>query len=98
MGAERVEGRFNTTLTKLTDANSSAWIGALEAAHQPLAESNLAALVKTTTAMGKALWVIKTLGAFLTLSAVCLLVLGLQQPRQVQHSRATKDEKGSSFK
>lgn len=81
VGVERVEGTFEDTLARLEATDATQWVTSLETTHRPQAEANLTALVKMTTTLGKALWVIKALGACLTVSALCLLVLvlGLSQ-------------------
>lgn len=91
IGAERIEGRFETTMAALGVSDSAKWVSELDAVHRPLAEASVTALSKMTTTMGKSLWVIKILGACLVVSALCLLVLGVQRLRQIDDSRVTKD-------
>lgn len=76
VGAERLGAKHEITLAKLEKTDSTQWVAALDAVHRPLAESSVATLLTMTTTLGKALWVIKSLGACLTVSALCLLVLG----------------------
>lgn len=83
VGAERLGAQHEITLAKLEKTDSTQWVAALDAVHRPLAESSVAALLTMTTTLGKALWVIKSLGACLTVSALCLLVLGLKARRQI---------------
>jgi hypothetical protein len=68
VGAERLGAQHEITLAKLEKTDSTQWV---------------AALLTMTTTLGKALWVIKSLGACLTVSALCLLVLGLKARRQI---------------
>lgn len=95
IGAERFEGRVEITLAGLEAADSAKWVSELDAAHRPLAEANVTALSKMTNTMGKALWVIKTLGACLTVSAGCLLVFGVQRLRQIADARVTENAAGA---
>lgn len=83
LGAERLGAHHKITLAELEKTDSTKWVTALDAIHRPLAESSVAALMKMTTALGKALWAIKSLGACLTVSALCLLVLSLQPRRSI---------------
>ncbi len=91
IGAERIEGRFEATMAALGSSGSARWVSELDADHRPLAEANVTALSKMTTTMGKALWVIKTLGVCLVASALCLFVLGVQRLRQRRNGRVTND-------
>jgi hypothetical protein len=93
IGVERVEGRFEINHAGLDATKSAEWVTALDDVHRPLAEANVAALLKMSTTMGRALWVIKTLGACLVVSAVCLLVLGVQRLRQIGDARVKTADK-----
>jgi hypothetical protein len=86
VGAERLGAQHEITLAKLEKTDSTKWMAALDAVHRPLAESSVAALMTMTTTLGKALWVIKSLGACLTVSALCLLVLGARPTRQIDNA------------
>lgn len=84
IGAEGTGRNFESTMVKLKEADSLKWIGLLDDASKPLAEANVNALMKTTAAVGKALWVIKVLGVLLTMNSICLLILIVQQMRKAK--------------